>query len=234
VVVGRAGFGYLEAFRWTQAGGMVGLGFLDPIILDSRASAVSGDGSVVVGQAHSGADPEAFRWTQTSGMVGLGFLDPNSPISQASAISFDGSVVVGEARTGDSVEAFLWTQAGGLLGLGFLDPNYPSSSQASAVSGDGSVVVGQAFGPFPEAFIWDAAHGMRNLKQVFSDQGLDMTEWGNLEPTGVSGDGLTIVGKGNHLFQKEAWIAHIPEPSSSFLCALGLSGLILLRRLRGA
>ena len=39
-----------EAFRWTKAGGMVGLGFL-PGDVESDAFGVSADGSVIVGAA---------------------------------------------------------------------------------------------------------------------------------------------------------------------------------------
>ena len=38
-----------EAFRWTEAEGMVGLGDLDTTFVFSRANDVSADGSVIVG-----------------------------------------------------------------------------------------------------------------------------------------------------------------------------------------
>ena len=41
-----------EAFRWTKAGGMVGLGFL-PGDVESDAFGVSADGSVIVGRSHN-------------------------------------------------------------------------------------------------------------------------------------------------------------------------------------
>ena len=101
-----------EAFRWTQADGMVGLGDLTDqtftiYTASSRATAVSADGSVVVGK---GSPPvsgtEAFRWTQADGMVGLGDL-PGSPLSsQANAVSRDGSVVVGKGVSDLRTEAF--------------------------------------------------------------------------------------------------------------------------------
>ena len=74
-VVGRGlstpGF---EAFRWTQAGGMVGLGDLPGGPFRSDAFGVSADGSVVVGRAFPSNREAAFRWTQAGGMVGLGDL----------------------------------------------------------------------------------------------------------------------------------------------------------------
>jgi uncharacterized membrane protein len=52
VVVGQSnsGFGF-ETFRWTQAGGMVGVGLL-PGGTDSFVNGVSADGRVVVGMAN--------------------------------------------------------------------------------------------------------------------------------------------------------------------------------------
>ncbi len=85
-----------EAFRWTQATGMVGLGDLPGGSFYSDANGVSADGSVVVGISNIGNGSEAFRWTQATGMVGLGNLSGwNS--SSASGVSADGSVVVGTA-----------------------------------------------------------------------------------------------------------------------------------------
>ncbi|MFG6094761.1 hypothetical protein SPB21_05900 [Leptothoe sp. ISB3NOV94-8A] len=47
------------------------------------------------------------------------------------------------------------------------------------------------------AFIWDAVNGMRSLQAVFTDEfGLDLTGWKLGAATGISDDGLTIVGTG--------------------------------------
>jgi probable HAF family extracellular repeat protein len=81
----------VEAFRWTQATGMVGLGFLPGHSETSRASDVSANGSIVVGA--SGDIGEAFRWTQATGMVGLGFL-PGGSSSIALGVSADGLVTI--------------------------------------------------------------------------------------------------------------------------------------------
>ena len=116
VVVGRAQRGGEdEAFRWTEAGGMLGLGLLDEG--RSEAFGVSADGSVVVGESGAEAircgtligiscDPlvpgteRAFRWTAGDGMVDLGFTDPGIEDadlgSSARAVTPDGSQAVGE------------------------------------------------------------------------------------------------------------------------------------------
>ena len=58
-----------EAFRWTPSTDAVGLGFL-PGALDSAATAVSSNGSSVVGSVHRYGDigDEAFRWTAATGI----------------------------------------------------------------------------------------------------------------------------------------------------------------------
>lgn len=51
----------LEAYRWTEADGLVGL------TGGSDGYAASADGSVIVGETNTAGGIEAFRWTQESG-----------------------------------------------------------------------------------------------------------------------------------------------------------------------
>ena len=194
-----------EAFRWTSGGGMVGLGFLHDFGLDSisEASGISADGSLVDGDGQNAAgNGQEFLWTAAGGMVALDLGQPTS--TQLVPISADGSTLVGSA----SGEAFRWTAAGGLKGLGYLPGG--SSSVATGVSANGSVVVGYSNPPYGP-FIWDSKHGMRDLSLVLTGLGIDMTGWMDLEPSGVSADGQTIVGNGtNPEGQQEGWIAIIP------------------------
>src|SRR5262249_11963902 len=134
VIVGCSGFGGCgngpaagnQAFRWTQVGGMAGLGFLPGGSL-SRALGANADGSVVVGDANftgsgcgGGLNTQAFRWTQAGGMVGLGFL-PGDIASSAEAVNADGSVVVGSSSNlSTNPHGWRWTQATGLVAIGVL------------------------------------------------------------------------------------------------------------------
>ncbi len=93
-----------EAFRWTESTGMVALGDLVGAALGpdrrSRATAVSGDGSVVLGNAIGGA----FIWTEPTGMLelaaylatlGLGDDLAGWELSSVADVSADGTVIAG-------------------------------------------------------------------------------------------------------------------------------------------
>jgi len=114
-------------------------------------------------------------------------------------------------------------------GLGDL-PGGNFWSYAGDVSADGSVIVGGGTTDFGrEAFIWDAENGMRNFGDVLvNDCGLDLTGWTLRYATGISADGLTIVGWGLGPNGTEGWIATIPEPATVLM--LGFGGLMLRRK----
>lgn len=104
VVVGSGAFpGGQQAIRWTATTGMVGLGDVQGGAGSSFATGVSGDGSVVVGAAKTGAnEQEAFLWTASSGMRRLRDvlaeqgLDLSSwQLQFASDISADGKTIIG-------------------------------------------------------------------------------------------------------------------------------------------
>jgi hypothetical protein len=59
---------------------------------------------------------------------------------------------------------------------------------------------------------------------------LDVSGWSGLSTAyGISDDGLTIVGAGFRGGVHEAWVAHIPEPSTLILFLVA-SGLAAARR----
>lgn len=149
-----------EAFVWTSATGMRGLGVLSSQSTDtramSRATDVSADGAVVVGFSQGGNDKaEAFRWTSAGGMGSLGLLTGGDD-SRAFAVNADGSVIVGSARRPSTVVpsiqdtlAFRWSESGGLqtvvdwLTASGVAVGDNSFTEATGVSDDGRVVVGK-------------------------------------------------------------------------------------------
>jgi probable HAF family extracellular repeat protein len=188
------GISHLEAFRWTAAGGIKGLGYLPGRSFGSSAAkGVSGDGKVVVGyspSANSGTtNTEAFRWTSGGGMVGMGDLPGGDFISEANAASADGSVIVGRSSSANgNSEAFRWTSGGGMVGLGNFPGDY-FQSNATGVSANGNVVVGLGRrGVYTrEAFRWTPASGLVGLGDLPGGEVYSVAE-------DVSADGNVVVG----------------------------------------
>ncbi len=108
------------------------------------ASAISGDGSTIMGygwvcfnggtKCNTSGSVQAYRWTVSGGFQVLGNKG-NSDFFGAGAVSNNGSVIVGEhPLPNNNSEAFRWTAAHGMAQLPMLI--------ASAVTGDGTMVAG--------------------------------------------------------------------------------------------
>jgi probable HAF family extracellular repeat protein len=106
--------------------------------LFSFATAVSDDGSVVVGFSDTADNNRhAFRWTEAGAMVDLGSSGTDFlSYSRAFGVSADGSLVVGDDEAGGY--PFIWTADSGLQHLDFLGSAY-------GLTPDGSVLIGSAY-----------------------------------------------------------------------------------------
>jgi probable HAF family extracellular repeat protein len=208
--------GYSGAFRWTESGGMTSLDGIE-------ATGVSADGLVVVGCTLGPSGIEAFRW-ESDIMTDLGLL-PGGLHSRAEGVSADGLTVVGTCEVTPFNKAFRWTESEQMQEL--------CNGEAYDVSGDGSFVVGvgQLSSGF-EAFIWDRQNGAQSIRALLvNDFGLNLSGWNLFAATGVSDDGLTIVGYGqNPAGYTEAWAATIPEPATLLLLGFGILPLAYRRR----
>lgn len=172
----------------------------------SRATGVSGDGAVVVGDAYESNhdNPKAFRWTDGV-MTDLGHL-PGGLAASASKVSADGSVVVGMSLANSVMvgtrtlysrsSAFRWT-GGVMTDLSYL--LVPTiNTTANNVSADGSVVVG-SYGS--NATRWSSAGDMIGLGDI-----------GSAFPPrssalGVSADGSVVVGQGNRVLDVNGFLS---------------------------
>ena len=129
------------------------------------ATAISADGSAVVGSSESGNGREAFRWTAAGGMEGLGDIDSirvHYFFSEAYDVSGDGRVVVGMGYA-ENYEAFVWTAAGGIQSLAeLLTQDYGLDlagrhlTRAVGVSDDGFTFSGTGVNPSGKTEAWIA------------------------------------------------------------------------------
>lgn len=184
-----------EAFRWTAADGMVGLGDLPGGFFASEGRCVSANGSVVAGSGHDSLTFRAVRWTQADGMTELGSLPGGEYGGFAEGMSADGSVIVGYGGNAMGFqEPFLWSESGGMT---YLDP-MPGAMPGPAggyviakdVSGDGSIVVGHGTtGAFSwKAFRWTEETGMAMLGHLSGSSHETAAAYA------ISADGAVIVG----------------------------------------
>jgi probable HAF family extracellular repeat protein len=199
---------YYHAFRWTYTDGMRDLGTIKDTVGFSTANAISGDGSVVVGESaipkiQNSFFSHAFRWTNSGGMADLGTIGNVAGYSAATATNFDGSVVVGRSTTptdpsgGGAVHAFRWTNSTGMVDIS-TPGGSPGNSRATGVSGDGAVVIGQYSGSCSECgelpFRWTEKTGTQDLNMLLQTAGVLPQGTLLYSANGISTDGQFIVG----------------------------------------
>lgn len=229
-----------QGFKWTAATGLVATPVASSAVQSSLNTAISADGSVIVGfnlssndTAHISLD-RAFRYTPAGGFQDLG-VETGFDRSVANAVSGDGNTVVGFsqiAHDGAPVftsSAFRWTQSTGLVPLFFDDE---SSSYAEAASFDGSQVVGHSTRSGSDlGVLWTSTLGAVDLNTYLPTIGIDLTGWDLTDATGISDDGNTFTGYGTYNGQDAAWVVTlVPEPGSIALLALAVP--LAMRRSR--
>jgi probable HAF family extracellular repeat protein len=179
------GSGGAQAFRWTSAAGIVGLGDLLGGSFLSNAEAVSADGSIVVGWATSTNGQEAFRWTLSGGMVGLGDLTGSNFYSVGQGVSATGDIVVGYSNTDHTtnyMSAYRWTAGTGMQGI--------VRGDARGISADGTTIVGSSFAGGDQAFRWTSGGGAQLLGYL--PGGVWSEAWA------TSSNGNVVVGYGSN------------------------------------
>lgn len=223
VVVGRSdpdGAVHVRAVRWTAAGGTEIIP-TPPFNPDYSPTRVSADGRTVVGIGSSGFS-FAWRWTQAGGTEAL---QPFGQLSTVLDMSPDGAAIVGGTQNPTDCGWIMTT--GGTVFIP--NPIGARGGRAQGVSDDGSVVVGTTA---QGAYIWDAVNGSRYISDVLQSYGISVGAFRLTEALEISGDGMTIIGRGLHPGgQDQAWVFTLPAPSSAMVL---LAPVLVARRRRAA
>lgn len=176
------GFYYTHAVAWNQIEGFMDLGSLFAASgRSTRANAVSGDGSVIVGwQDFNGPWKSAvWRKNPSGGYYPNEYLlidtngNPNDEFNQlgeCSAISSDGNWIGGYGDYANNNEPWIWSRPTGVINLGTLVPG--GTGYVSGINSDGTIVVGWFNGVLwgdPQVpFIWTQSGGLQNLNTYIS------------------------------------------------------------------
>lgn len=160
-----------------------GLGSLPGTTPNSTATAISGDGSTVVGRSNG----LAFRWTANTGIADFGMF------SNASAVSEDGSFIVATSSDPNTPgEIFRWSASSTDSVFTSEDALSFGVPFASSISADGSVIVGvgdeaQQKNPW----VWTANTGTIGLPLAVAFRGA---------ATSISADGRVVAGSVSLVF----------------------------------
>lgn len=222
-----------HAIRWNQGEGMVDMGSTSPG-QSSRANAVSDNGSVVAGWQDNDMGRSGAVWV--NGIQEL-MIDSNGfAVSEGLAVSGNGEWVTGVTYGVPQTYRYNTTTDT----LEYIDPVggdfFFPTALGTGISDDGRTIVGSVrdFGPpiFGTGFIWREGLGVMTLNEFFDYSGVEY-DAGLIfsAPFAMSGDGLTFAGWALTTdFNVIGWVVTVPTPSSA--AALGLAGLVGLRRRR--
>ena len=188
-----------QGYIWTAEKGIHLLGSLPGGFPASAARAVSGDGTIVVGQVAVKGGPKGFTWTLAQGMNKIPSSSTVLPqdawritsdgiatVGVATEFTNDGPLLFSNGKRGRRV-AFRILNTGEPEALGILPEHF--SSVAMDASRKGKYVIGgnqKKRGGGSQAFIWDATQGMRGLGYL--------PEHDNSRATAISDDGRIVVG----------------------------------------
>ena len=217
IVVGMSGnrsFSVGEACIWVGGGPARGLGRLRPATdLASRCSAISRDGTTVVGTSRGFDLGSAFRWTAAEGMTAL--ADPAGTAFGGSALCVNGSGDLIGGDTGDS-RACLWRDGVGEIIGG-------AGTSVTSVSDRGEVILGMGW-EFnrPDAVIF-RLNGTELLIDYLRGLGNTFEPTTRISSASVSGDGRTICGRLiDPLGESHGFVATIPSAPGSAVLLFGV------------
>ena len=188
----RLSTGEVDQLPMIPASSLVEEGMIAPaVMVELHGTALSGDGSTVIGDTGWGGSPFRYRaW----GAGGLEFLQVPSDTwegAQAVDLSRNGDVVVGSAihRTLGNQQAVRWERSGELIALNPLH-GADISSHAHLVTPDGRAIAGDVYsttGSGIVPFLWNAEDGFQQLGDPNASETQVLVQ-------SLSEDGLTLTG----------------------------------------
>lgn len=229
-IIGSTAVGSLrQASFWNRAGTRTNLGYL-PGHNVSRARGVSADGRFITGESFASPSPglnqaRAFLWSAAAGMVNLGVAGTATG-SRGYGVSDDGAVVAGDLKEINNPSGFRWTSAG----MVELLPDVSPGGTATSVSGDGSTVAGQAgYGGdlFTHYLAYWTGAGMTVPTPIALDPGFPDVLY-ETYPTGISHDGMTMVGYTLPFSHTFPWVYRVPVPGGPGVTAATSHNLVFL------
>jgi hypothetical protein len=158
-----------EAWIWTQAGGMVGIGDLAGGIFESRIASMSPDGSILLGASYGTHGQGSFLWTHAGGMEALDVVPAGMPNAgngwNAIDLTPNAEFIVGGSAFPGALheQAVVWDATNGLrlvsdvlvTGIG-VDLGDWQLVRASQVSADGTILAGDGLNPDGDREGWIA------------------------------------------------------------------------------
>ena len=186
-------------FRWSNE---LGFELVTPTIGSGIGKGISSDGMSIIYTASVQGHQRPFLWNDTAGSIALGVLTGGN-FGYAEGISDDGRTVVGGsgfaiAGQSDWQSPFLWTADNGMIDLGRLESNhdiavaYSCNRNGTLIGGTSGIDESRTF----DAFLWTREHGMLNLRDHLTSQGVDVSGWEFESVIAVSGDGSSAAGSG--------------------------------------
>jgi hypothetical protein len=210
--------GTAHGVAWNSTEGVMDLGSLFPGA-STRANAVSGDGSIVVGWQDFNGPWKSAVWQKdpNGGYLPNTYIlidpngsnsDENNQAGECSAITPDGSMIGGYGDFANNYEPWTWTASAGFNSLGSMANM--GSGYVSAISDDGSIVVGwfdgMFFGDPRKAFIWTATDGLQDLNTYATNElGVVLGNKQLYTASDISPDGRYITGTGAEGFSRFAY-----------------------------
>jgi hypothetical protein len=203
------GYAYTHAIASSATTGVKDLGTLF-FGRSTRANAVNGDGSIVVGwQDFNGPWKSAVWLRNADGTYAPNtyiLLDPNgdpadefNQMGECSAVTPDGTWIGGYGDYANNGEPWIWSQTTGVMNLGHLPAT--GTGYVGAMNADASIVVGwfdgELWGDPMTPFIWTAAGGLQNLNAYITDVlGIALGDQQASVANCISPDGRYIAGWG--------------------------------------